>query len=642
MTRDAIIQGNSDDATVDSLRGAVDAAQRDVATAWSLVRELGSVVLPGGCKQSEAVQAMLDRVSRAISELTDYRSVSVVLFSSSPPFRSAYLSLSPNIDRQLVEKLGDSVRSPDQQRRLADTLRGGQPIPLGEMGAAIYFPANRTSVVKHLEAVIKTEESRPATSIAGRWSRDDELIAPITAKDGSYLGFISVDDPRSELAPNTESVLPVVAFAQRLAHVVEYEEIGREVSLSEDRARASAEQLAFVNRRLAESAHEAEALLRASQLLLDLSDVENVYRQIVEAVRAEFGFTECALVVDEGKRAVRVEPGDDKGPQATNNAGSTRSAEPLSTLAVPLLVDGVEAGTLVLESPREDAFSEADKRILISFAERAALALKQARLHREIRDALQRESIVRRITSTIRESLDLESVFLSSVDLVGRELEVDRCVLYRVDANLMVQLAQYTSDGVPRIESTFDTNEFANLYTAAVETGEAVFDDVLTDPRLPPNLVANYLAPIGTRGLLFFPILVGDEMRAVLVLATIRGPRQWTKHEIVVARGVSEQVGMAIHQATLFELVSRGKMEWESTFDALSDSILLFDSEGTLRRCNRIAYSAMDLSVASIGTVRCCDLLGDATVGECPVEEAIRKGRRVLLGFVEDGCSFRN
>jgi PAS domain S-box-containing protein len=631
MTRDAISQGDSDnDANVDSLKAEVDAARRDVATVWTLVRELGSVVLPEGCKQSESVQAMLDRVSRVISEITEYRSVSVVLFSSSPPFRSAFLSLSPNIDRELVEQLGEAVRSPDQQRRLADTLRGGQPISLGEMGEAVYFPSNRTSVVKHLEAVIKIEPSLPATSVVGRWSRDDELIVPITAKDGSYLGFISVDDPRSGLAPDAQSVLPVVAFAQRLAHVVEYAEIGREVFASEDRARTSAKQLEEANRRVAESAHEAEALLRASKLLLDLSDLERLYRQIVEAVRAEFGFTECALVVDEGRRVVRGEFSDIDDARLVEHDDLARSPEAQSTLAVPLLVDGIAAGTLILESPRAGAFSEADERILTSFAERAALAIRQASLHREIRDALQREAIVRRISTTIRESLDLGSVFLSTVDLVGRELEVDRCVLYGVEANLMVQLAQYTNVGVPRIESRFDTRRFADLYMAAVETGEAVFEDVVSDPRLPPSLVATYLAPIGTRGLLFLPILVGDEMRAVLVLATIGGPRRWTQHEIAVARGVSQQVGMAIHQATLFELVSRGKMEWESTFDALADSILLFDAEGTLRRCNKSAYTAMDVSQDSIGTIRCCELLGYSTLGECPVEEAVRKGKRVV------------
>jgi PAS domain S-box-containing protein len=611
----------------DALRHAVEVARREASDLRALIRELGVVAVPDVAARSEAIQSMLDRAARAISELTDFQTASVVLFSYYPPFRSAFLALSPNVSVAQVEQLGDAVHSPDQRRRLADTLRGGQVISAGELGECVYFPATRTSVVRQLEAVIKTEDALPETTAPGRWSRYDELVVPIAANDGTYLGFISVDDPRSGLAPDSKSVLPVVAFARRIAVAVEHAEIGQEAYRSEDRARESAAQLAEANVRLRESAYEAEALYRASKLLLDVSDLDRLYVQIVEAVRAEFGFTDCAFIPTKGD-------GDAHGAVPTRrDAGgiATRLDSPRSELAVPLIVDGTVAGTLVLESPRAGAFTALDERILASFAERAALAIRQARLHREIRDSLQREAIIRRITSTIRESLDLESVFQSTVDLIGRELNVDRCVLYRIEGSEMVQVAQYTGHDVPRIDSRFDTTTFSDLYQLAIDQGEMVFDDVTSDIRLPTHLVESYLAPIGTRGLLFFPIVVGDEIRAVLVLVSVGGPRRWTSHDIAVARGVAEQVGMAIHQARLFELVSRGKIEWEATFDALADAILLFGPDGSLLRCNMAAIEALSSDVEPEGILRCCDLFGSESSDSCIVERAVQARERTIL-----------
>ena len=55
------------------------------------------------------------------------------------------------------------------------------------------------------------------------------------------------------------------------------------------------------------------------------------------------------------------------------------------------------------------------------------------------------------------------------------------------------------------------------------------------------------------------------------------------------------QSGLAIGiaQAELFEMVARGKQEWETTFDAMSDGIFIFDRSGQLKRVNR-AGAAME------------------------------------------------
>ena len=65
---------------------------------------------------------------------------------------------------------------------------------------------------------------------------------------------------------------------------------------------------------------------------------------------------------------------------------------------------------------------------------------------------------------------------------------------------------------------------------------------------------------------------------------------------------MAERLAIGIAQAELFEMVARGKTEWETTFDAMSDGIFIFDRAGELKRVNR-AGAAMEAFIRE----RCWD-----------------------------------
>lgn len=603
------------------------------------------------------LEAFLEHVAAAIEASTDYAAATIVVFSADPPFRPELRALSPSIPAAAVEALGAAAFPPDQKRRLANLVRSGRRIVLEGLGEAVYLSSQDLVVIRNLEAVLKLDDGS-AEGVPGAWGPEDVLVVPIVGTDGGYLGFISADAPRTGRAPDEASVMPLLVFAHRVAWVVERARADRDLVEAADKARIAAVQLEVANDRLRETAQEAEALYRASKLLLDTSSPVRLYRQIVDVVRAEFGYTRCTLLtvdpasgelvdalgsgehwrLDEHALALAREVFDardvrmlqdsrsyEAGDAADFDAPPTRSA-----LAVPLLVESEPIGVLMLQSARPSAFDAGDERILMSFGERAALALHQARLHEAVAQALRREAVVRRITEAIRQSLDLQQVFEATVEMLGRELRVDRCVLYQVTDGVMGQVAQFTAEGVPRIDVSFRIDEFRDLYASAVRDGEVVFDDVLDDRRLSESMVATHLKPIGTRAMLFFPIVVRDVMRAVLVLADTRGPRRWTDHELAVSRDVAEQVAIAVHQAQLFEWVSRAKIEWESTFDAISDGIFIFDTRGRLARLNRTGSVLAEISFDAIGRLRCCELLKSSGTMGCAVEEALASGRRLL------------
>jgi len=65
------------------------------------------------------------------------------------------------------------------------------------------------------------------------------------------------------------------------------------------------------------------------------------------------------------------------------------------------------------------------------------------------------------------------------------------------------------------------------------------------------------------------------------------GQRRFTPPEIDLLTAIGNQIGTALANARLFEQIAQGKREWENTFDAIADGIVLLDERGTVVRANR-------------------------------------------------------
>ncbi len=186
---------------------------------------------------------------------------------------------------------------------------------------------------------------------------------------------------------------------------------------------------------LQRQAEEAAALYRASaQLLNPGGDVRALANRIVEAMIQEFALADCGvLLVDEtGTQLERVARAghyqvSTNAPLLLDGQGLTVTAartgelvyapdvradpryaanypRTRSELAVPLQVGNRVLAVLDLQSPELDAFDERARRVVISFAERAALALENAQL-------LARLEAARRVAE---EANQLKSEFLAN------------------------------------------------------------------------------------------------------------------------------------------------------------------------------------------------------------------------------------
>jgi PAS domain S-box-containing protein len=125
---------------------------------------------------------------------------------------------------------------------------------------------------------------------------------------------------------------------------------------------------------------------------------------------------------------------------------------------------------------------------------------------------------------------------------------------------------------------------------------------------------------------------VKGQFRGVLCIHPTDRIRDWTEDEITLVVALAERLAIGIAQAELFEMVARGKSEWETTFDAMSDGIFIFDREGELKRVNRAGAAMEALHPRALLGRKCCDILstreGDKA---CVVEKAIEDCRSVTI-----------
>ena len=113
----------------------------------------------------------------------------------------------------------------------------------------------------------------------------------------------------------------------------------------------------------------------------------------------------------------------------------------------------------------------------------------------------------------------------------------------------------------------------------------------------------------GIRSQIDYPLTVSGEFRAVISIHQTDAIRRWSEDEMLLVEAVASQLATGIAQAELFEMVARAKKEWESTFDAMSDGIFIFDKDGRLMRVNRAGAAMDNAPPESLLGHQCCNIL---------------------------------
>jgi two-component system NtrC family sensor kinase len=137
--------------------------------------------------------------------------------------------------------------------------------------------------------------------------------------------------------------------------------------------------------------------------------------------------------------------------------------------------------------------------------------------------------------------------------------------------------------------------------------------------------------------MLVVPMRAASRILGVLCLQA-REPREAFRGDQFEAVSVmAAQVAMSLEGARLFARVQQGKKEWEATFDAISEAVLLISPEGKVLRANQAAARSSGRGFTQLVGQRCCEAMhGNAVAPEdCPLQQVLRTRRPASTEIIE-------
>ena len=299
--------------------------------------------------------------------------------------------------------------------------------------------------------------------------------------------------------------------------------------------------------------------------------------------------------------------------------------------------DDVPAAFALSTTKHIREWTGADIALAKAVADQTGIAMRQAELYQKAESTSIREALVNRLTMAIRASLSLPAVLSTATRELGRALSASRVHLYlynseEVGSPLEHEYLEPDVDSIKPMEIGCDDPLGQRLSTS---TGPLLIDDALNYDDASEALtdyVRTHAEKLGIRSQINYPLIVKSQFRGVLSIHQTDRIRRWSEEEVSLVEALAERLATGIAQAELFEMVARGKTEWETTFDAMSDGIFIFDRTGELKRVNRAGAAMEAVHPRLLLGRQCCDILRTSAEDEtCVVENALETCRSVTI-----------
>jgi GAF domain-containing protein len=268
-------------------------------------------------------------------------------------------------------------------------------------------------------------------------------------------------------------------------------------------------------------------------------------------------------------------------------------------LAVPLRKDGTFLGDFVIYRQEVQTFSEKQIALLQNFAAQAVIAMENARLIIETREALEQQTATAEVLQVINSSPgDLAPVFDAMLEKAMNLCNAAFGILWMFDESRLIPTA---TRGVPTGFAKYRSDIPPGPGTAAYRflSGERSviqnMDLADEEPYRAGDPVRRSLVDLaGARSALHAPLC---KENAVLGIITIyrQEVRPFTDKQMALLQNFAVQAVIAIENARLLDEIRQRQAELRVTFDNMADGVAMFDENLRLAAWNRNFQQIADL-----------------------------------------------
>ena len=240
-----------------------------------------------------------------------------------------------------------------------------------------------------------------------------------------------------------------------------------------------------------------------------------------------------------------------------------------AVVVAPLMWEGRGIGTLTMFREAGDSSRDRGNALLRTFADQAVIAIQNARLFNETKEALARQTASADILRVISSSqTDVQPVFDAIVGTALRLLECDLCVMLRCEGDHICPVAGVTADGAldDMGPAAAPIDPDANFPSRAVRAKAVVQIPDWSAMELPEHerriheRVVHRQKRINAS--LYVPVLRGTECIGVMALARMKtGP--FSETEVALVQSFADQAVIAIENVRLFKEVQEARAQAE-------------------------------------------------------------------------------
>jgi signal transduction histidine kinase/integral membrane sensor domain MASE1 len=185
----------------------------------------------------------------------------------------------------------------------------------------------------------------------------------------------------------------------------------------------------------------------------------------------------------------------------------------------------------------------------------SAVMSERQRAERQLRETLERDRLLAEIALRIRQSLDIEQIFNTTVAEIRDLLKVDRVYIGYLKNDGQAQVvAESVASGYPSLLAWQPNQLLLNeVRTSISETGILIGDNVAQLSSY--GAMREYYQRYEVKAALGVPLMVKNQQLGILVAHQCSSLRHWQKSEIHLLEQLATQVAIAIQQAQLYQQV---------------------------------------------------------------------------------------